>query len=665
MSVSDALVGRLVDGRYQVVGRIARGGMATVYEAIDVRLERRVALKVMHASLSEDQDFVDRFIAEARSAARLSHPGIVAVYDQGTDGPVVYLAMEYVAGRTLRQLLRDRGKLAQEEALGLLAQVLDALGAAHRSGIVHRDVKPENVLVSEDGRVKVADFGLARAVDKGSTVTRGVLLGTVAYVSPEQALGESATPRSDVYATGIVLYELLTGHPPHSGATDYVVVRKHIEEDVPAPSLEAPGVPPLVDDLVRRATARDPRARFGDAAEFAAALGWSRRAVDGVPFDLEPWDAAGVSTEQALAEEPAWATPATSAHPAVVGRHDHRTAVITSPGSPNGNGAGEWPQTDTVPGRRRGSGAGGPAAPGGGRPTPRRSRRGAVAFVLVLALAVGAAVGAWWFGSARFTSTPSLLQLTAADATAKAESQGLSASVVGEAFSETVVPGLVVDTDPDPGARMLKSDSIGLFLSKGPERYAVPDLVGKTLDEASQALADLNLVVGAVEERYDDAVPTGVVMEQGTPKDEAVRRDTPVDLVVSKGREPLVVPALAGQGADEAERALQDLGLKVKDSEEFSGTVPNDRVIRTDPAEGTSLFRGDTVTLVVSKGPEKVKVPNVEGKKVAEARQILEAEGFKVEVTQVLPAGPNQVLRTTPGKGATVPGGSTVRLWVF
>ena len=221
--LTDALVGRLVDGRYRVVGLVARGGMATVYEAVDERLDRHIALKVMHPVFAEDPEFVERFISEARSAARLSHPGIVAVFDQGTDGDVVYLAMEFVQGHTLRQLLRQNGQLGADDALAILDRALDALAAAHRAGIVHRDIKPENILVSADGRVRVADFGLARAVDGSSTLTRGVLLGTVAYVSPEQTLGQVAAPRSDVYAAGVVLFELLTGHAPHTGATDFIV----------------------------------------------------------------------------------------------------------------------------------------------------------------------------------------------------------------------------------------------------------------------------------------------------------------------------------------------------------------------------------------------------------------------------------------------------------
>ncbi|MGH8774237.1 MAG: protein kinase domain-containing protein, partial [Jiangellaceae bacterium] len=300
LHVSEAPVGRMVDGRYRVDATLARGGMATVYRALDTRLDRVVALKVMHPELAVDDEFVERFIGEARSAARLSHPAVVAVFDQGEDAGSVFLAMEYVEGRTLRRVLRDRGRLSPEHALKLVEPVLAALDAAHTAGIVHRDVKPENVLVGDDGRVKVADFGLARALSDASTATRGLLLGTVNYISPEQALGEAATPRSDVYSAGVMLYELLTGAPPHTGPTDFVIVRSHIDEDVPAPSETEPAVPGPVDELVRRSTTRDPEQRYADAGAFLAAVRGTRAALDSAVPGLEPRESAGVSIAEAM-----------------------------------------------------------------------------------------------------------------------------------------------------------------------------------------------------------------------------------------------------------------------------------------------------------------------------------------------------------------------------
>ena len=267
-TLADPLVGRLLDGRYQVEALVALGGMATVYRAIDTRLDRRVALKVMHADLARDEDFVGRFIGEAKSAARLSHPNVVSVYDQGRDGPYPYLAMEYLPGRTLRDLLGERGWFPPREALAIMVPLLSGLAAAHTAGIVHRDVKPENVLIAPDGHLKVVDFGLARALSVSSQTRTGVIIGTVAYLAPEQVTGTSADARTDVYAAGIVLFELLTGAKPHTGDGPLAVAYKHVNETVPAPSRFVQGIPPEVDRLVLQATSRDPRGRPADAADF-------------------------------------------------------------------------------------------------------------------------------------------------------------------------------------------------------------------------------------------------------------------------------------------------------------------------------------------------------------------------------------------------------------
>ena len=278
-TLADPLAGRLLDGRYAVTARIAHGGMATVYRAMDTRLDREVALKVMHAELARDEDFVRRFIGEAKSVARLSHQNVVAVFDQGADGPFLYLAMEYVPGRTLKELLRDNGRLPPAMALGIMTGVLDGLAAAHASGIVHRDIKPENVLLTADGRVKVADFGLARAHAAAGHTRTGLLIGTVAYVPPEQVTGDSTGPRGDVYSAGVVLFEMLTGRPPFRGDTPLSIAYQHVNSGIPAPSTLVPGLPAAVDQLVLAATSRDPLRRPADAAEFSRAV---RRVSEGL-----------------------------------------------------------------------------------------------------------------------------------------------------------------------------------------------------------------------------------------------------------------------------------------------------------------------------------------------------------------------------------------------
>ncbi|HEX5996195.1 MAG TPA: protein kinase, partial [Jiangellales bacterium] len=404
VSVSDPLAGRLLDGRYRVEAALARGGMATVYRALDTRLDRGVALKVMHPELAADNEFVLRFIGEARSAARLAHPNVVGVFDQGEDDGTVFLAMEYVEGRTLRQVLRDRGPLPAPAAFEMIQPVVAALGAAHEAGIVHRDVKPENVLVGANGRIKVADFGLARALSDTGTATRGLLLGTVNYISPEQALGEPATPRSDVYSAGIMLYEMLTGAPPHTGPTDFVIVRSHIDNDVPRPSASDPSIPPIADELVAVATARDPRRRFADGTEFAAAVLVARDVAGPVIDGLETRDAAGVSIAEAMSNPgrehisagPSETTVMPAPPPPVPARRD--LAVRAEPVLPV-----RRERRSDVPARRAG----------------RRRRRwiGPVLLIAGLVLAAGVAAGAWWLGEGRYVTVPSLLDMTVEDAT--------------------------------------------------------------------------------------------------------------------------------------------------------------------------------------------------------------------------------------------------------
>ncbi len=429
-TVSDPLLGRLIEGRYRVEGRVAKGGMATVYTALDTRLDRIVALKIMHPAMAEDDEFVARFIREAKSAARLSHPNVVAVYDQGTDDDLVFLAMEYVEGRTLRDVLRESQRLDPAKALAILTPILAALAAAHDAGIVHRDVKPENVLIADDGRVKVADFGLARAMTAAShTATAGVLIGTVAYLAPEQVTRGIADARSDVYAAGILLYEMLTGHPPYDGETPISVAYRHVHEDVPAPSAVVPGLPASLDALVASATDRDPDLRPADAGALLATLAQVRRTV---PDDPD-------------------STPSRSEPP-----RTQETLVVPLTGE------------EAALAARPPAGAGGAKAPT--RPPGRRRRaRGWIALLIILALTAGAAGTGWWYGAGRYTKAPGLIRLTAAVATEKAKAQGLKVNVLAEqVFSEDVAAGLVIEETPKPGSRLVKGSTLTLKLSQGP-----------------------------------------------------------------------------------------------------------------------------------------------------------------------------------------------------
>ncbi len=663
-TVADPLIGRVLDGRYRIGPRIARGGMATVYEALDERLDRPCAVKVMHAGLGEDEDFVARFVREARSAARLSHPNVVGVFDQGDDDGTLFLAMEHVAGHTLRDVIRTEAPLSPARALALLEPVLSALAAAHAAGLIHRDVKPENVLIADDGRVKVADFGLARAVSAETqhTATGGVLIGTVSYLAPELVVENRSDARSDVYAAGVLLYELLTGRKPHEGDSPIQVAYKHVHQDVPPPSAAVTGIPPYVDALVARATARDAQLRPADARVL---LHQVRRVRDALAHDVadDPELTSDLTPTTAVPrdlfddidyvnEEPPKIL--TAAQAAQVGPQPdegaQQTSVIAT-GRPGRTG-----------GDRPGGRSGDPGAPAG---TARsRSRKGPLLLALVLLLAVGAVVGGWWFGSGRYTTVPGVIDLPAADARAELRYAGLTYREGRARYSETVDRGDVVATDPSGGDRVLDDGVVTVHLSLGPERYEVPVLQGLTEARARQALTGQNLSVGGTKGRFDERVAAGVVLRSDPEAGKQLKPGAAVDLVVSKGPEPIKLPDFTGKDSEAAAKRLDRLGLEVRTDEAFSDTVPEGRVVTQSPSSGT-LYRGDTVALTVSKGPELVEVPNLRAVGVAQATETLEGLGFQVKTAESRAyLGLGFVSSADPDFGSMAPKGSTITLYL-
>ncbi|TCN42964.1 serine/threonine-protein kinase [Kribbella orskensis] len=642
--VGDRLVGRVLDGRYRVGARVAKGGMATVYEALDMRLDRLVALKVMHLGLGDDAEFGRRFVAEARAAARLSHPNVVAVFDQGDDNGTLFLAMEYVPGRTLRDVIRQQAPLSPARALALLAPVLSALSAAHDAGIVHRDIKPENVLISNDGTVKVADFGLARAVTTtGNTATQGLLMGTVSYLAPELVTDGSADARSDVYSAGILLYELLTGSKPHTGDTPIQVAYAHVHADVPPPSQLCPGIPPYVDALVQRATARDRDLRPADARVFSRQVHRVRSALEeGLPDDPELTGDLTVPIQQ-MRQDSGY-DDGYSRDNGYFGPPRNDTIVV--PFEPP-----QQPQPETRLNQRP------PQRP---QPQQRRKGRGLIALIAVLALAIGVGSAAWYYGVHRYTSTPELLMLTATQANAKAAEVGLTTTLSNQDFSEDVPRGQVMGTDPAPGARIRKEGEIGLTVSKGPERYRVPQLAGLDQEAAKRALGSIKLVTGQITENYNETVPAGRVVTF-TPKfDTVVKPGAAVNLWVSLGKRPIDVPNTVGKPVKEATRTLKRAGFVVARTDQTDEKIPEGQVISQTPSNGT-LFAKDKVQLVVSKGPAEREVPNVRSKGLAEAQKILTEAGFQVKVEQApYHLGLNLVAGQNPGAGKKAKPGSTV-----
>jgi eukaryotic-like serine/threonine-protein kinase len=644
-AVTDPLVGRLLDGRYQVEGRLARGGMATVYRALDTRLDRPVALKVMHAGLAEDHAFVERFIREARSAARLSHPGVVAVYDQGEDDGTVFLAMEYVRGRTLRDLLRERGRLTPREAFDVLEPVLSALSAAHEAGIVHRDIKPENVLLADDGRVKVADFGLARSAltSGGSNATQGVVMGTVAYLAPEQVERGSADPRSDVYSAGILLYEMLVGAPPYSGETPMAVAYQHVTSDVPRPSDAVPGLADDLDVLVQTATDRDPDGRPDDAGRLL-------RMVQGVRSRLTPaqlaYAPATVDLTQTLvvplpgaggfgaAGAPAYPTSSYALT-------DPNLRGMKPPRQPKVGGPGEIP---TAASKQRGG------------------RRILIGLLLLALLAAAVGTGAWYLGSGRYTTTPAVQGLTPADATTKLAAAGLHvASPLTYAYSETVTKGRVISSDPSGGHRIAKNGTVALTVSKGAERYAVPNLAGMSIEQATAALSAVKMTLVQGTPAFSDKVTAGNVITSLPPAGTPERPQTVVTVVVSKGYPPVTVPNFVKLTLAQAQALASSKHLSLfQGTSAYSKTIVLGSVISQTTQVGTSVPRDTQITVVISQGPPLVVVPDVIDKKAATAIKILRAAGFKVSVNSAPHPTLDRVIdQSTPG-GSTAPYGSTI-----
>ncbi len=651
--MADPLVGRVLDGRYHVQARIARGGMATVYLALDARLDREVALKVMHGHLAEDAEFQARFVREARSAARMSHPNVVQVFDQGADDGVLYLAMEHLPGRTLRDVLAERGALTPREAITVLDPVLDALAAAHRAGIVHRDTKPENVLLTDDGRVKVADFGLARAAT--TTATTGTLIGTVAYLSPELVSRGVADARSDVYACGIMLLELLTGRPPFTGDVPIQVAFQHVHDEVPPPSDVVPEVPAELDDVVLGATAQDPDERFPDAATMLADLRLARADLSPDVLDHRP-----AVAEQIAAEHHAAAAGAAGDTEVVTTRE---AALNRTQALPGGVLAPAFDLRPAGHDRDLRESEAFPALAEGEQLTRRRRRRGAFLLVLVLLLAAGLGGGTWWFlaGPGSRVAVPAVATLPLDQAAAKVEAAGLG-TASEEVFDDAAAPGVVVGARPTEGADVARDAVVTLLVSKGPELFAVPTVVGSTQEQAQAALTAANLAVGEVKGAYDDDAPPGQVLSSAPAQGQQARRDTPVALVVSRGPEPVEVPSVVGRSQADAERRITDARLEVRSSTEISERVPKGDVISQSPDSGT-LLPGETVSIVVSSGPPLVDVPRTFRMSFAEAKKLLESRGFTVkrEGTRIF----DEVYQTVPGGGTKAPKGSTVVVRTF
>ena len=637
---TDPLIGLLVDERYRVTRRLARGGMATVYVAQDERLDRPVALKVMHPHLADSDAFVERFRREARSAARIVHPGVVSVFDQGIVTGQGFLVMELIDGTNLRQLLRAQGAFTIPQALRYTADTLEALRAAHRVGVIHRDIKPENILVPTDGPAKVTDFGLARAASEVSMSSTGNMLGTVAYIAPEIATTAEADARSDIYSVGIMLYEMLTGAVPWAGESPLQIASHHVSDNVPSPSAAQPWIPREIDDLVAALTAREPANRPADASD---AIDLVARAAAAIPSDLanRRADVAPEERHRAL-ETGALNTeimPAQFTRPLPAPASSSVALVHTS-------GATQVAAA---------------ASP------PKKSARAAAWIVLVVLLLVVAGVGGhwWWteYGPGSYLTMPETTGRTLTDVQADLDALGLHTQVEEE-FSDDVDTGSVTRSDPEGGSSVHKRAQVQLYVSKGVDMKTVPELTGKSQDEAQHSLTEAGLAVGAVTDAYSEDVPQGQVISQSVAAGTSLAHDSAVDIVLSKGRQPLTVPTLSGLSASAAKSAIEDLGLVAAPTDAYSDTVAEGQVISQQTREGSTLHRGDSVAYTVSKGPEKVAIPDVVGLQREEARSRLESAGFTVKEEAILGGFFGTVRSSDPAAGTMTKKGSTVTITI-
>jgi serine/threonine-protein kinase len=628
------LTGELIDGRYQLLRQVANGGMASIYEAIDTRLDRKVAVKIMHSHLAQDEAFVSRFIKEAKAAAALSHPNIVAVQDQGWNQsgvPAVFLVMELIEGHTLREYLIERGRFEIKDAINYLTPILSALAAAHALGIVHRDIKPENILISNEGRVKIADFGLARGELIGSTMTAesSVILGSVSYLSPEQVQRGIADSRSDVYAAGIVAYEMLTGEKPFSAESPIQIAYMHVNEEIPRLRSKRKEIPQALDDLIASSTAKNPDDRPRTAGEFLEKLQQIQVNLDprknqmdlGLDLPVEPIREKARKKEKVVA-------PVQADEPVVETTKEIRRKEEK---------------------KRRAS------------KRVRRNRKVA----LVLAVALG--IGGWWtlVGPGSRVVVPSIVGGSFDEAVNVISPLGLTAVVVENRFDEEIPKSKIIESIPAGGGKVDAGGTVKLIVSKGPERYAVPMTTGLTPEAAQITLKKFPLEVGTVTEVFNSDIPKGFVISSSPVTGTSVKRDTKVNLLVSKGIEQIALASYLGKSGEQALNELTEAGFSVEAGYAFNENVPELAVISQNPAGGTTANKGGKVTILISKGPRNTVIPQTIITMEAKAgQQMLEALGLKVKVISIGNNKKKVVKKVSPAVNTSVKRGSLVTITV-
>ena len=614
---------QVVSGRYRVLRKLGGGGMADVYLCEDLTLGRRVALKVLLKRFHDDPTFVERLRREAKAAAGLNHPNLVSIYDWGDTGSTYFIVMEYVEGETLKELVRRLGRLSGNQAAHITLQLLAAVALAHRNGIVHRDIKPQNVMLDREGRVKVTDFGIARAGDSGMTEA-GSVLGTAQYLAPEQARGLPVDARSDLYAVGIVLYEMLTGTVPFKGDSAVTVALKHVNEVAPEPASLVPGLPYALNQIVLKAIAKDPAARYQTAEEFARDL---RSAQEGGPVAAAAFDAAAERTT------------------VMAGAPTSATSVLPAP-------------DEVTADRRR-----------------RKSRRPVVLVILLLLVIAAAAFGIWRAVSGESVAVPSVVGQSEASAVRALQKEGLKANVQQE-YSDQFAQGFVSRQSPAAGEELDKGGTVDIWVSQGATTVTLIDFRGLSADEVA-AWLDGNGLKGERKKGRSADVEAGAVYRQDPVAGAAVKRGATVTYWVSSGKPQATVPDVTGMTQADALAALTAEGLALGPvTTETSTEMAAGLVIRQDPPADTKVAAGSAVSLVVSSGAPTptatpspsvgmIEIPSVYTMDAATATGVLEDRGFVVEIKEKTSSQPpGTVIKMSPEAGSLAPEGSVVTLTI-
>lgn len=601
------------NGRYKIIEKIGGGGMADVYKAEDLTLGRTIALKILHKQFASDEGFLERFRREAQAAAKLNHPNIVSIYDVGDENGVYYIVMEYVPGLTLKKIIQKDAPLSTEKTVHIAMQIAKAMEFAHQHEIIHRDIKPQNVMITDSGEIKVTDFGIARA-GATSTMTRtGSILGTAHYISPEQAQGSIVGPTTDIYSLGVVMYEMATGELPFRGENPVAVALKHINDTPLPPRSVFAAVPESLEAVIMKAMTKNPSDRYRSADALREDL---KRVIEGMPVKVMG-----------------------SVVPADVPEQADLTRTIA-------------------------------AKPTGGAPRPKKKpKKGLIIgiIVAVLILLMGGGALAYSLLSTPKVTVPNLKGKTLSQAQRAVEAAGLKLKVEKEIYNEKVSPGHVISQQPAAGEKTAKGGTVNIVMSRGLETVKTPNLVGKGVDEAEDILKKAGLGMGRVDEGYSDTVAADKIMAQSPKAAAKIEKGATVDVTISKGSETIEVPDVANNTVDAATSILQNAGFKVSRFDDYSESIDKDHIIKQSPVSGDKAKKGSTVTITVSKGSSKVTLINLKGMKQSDAAAWLTSNELLSSVTTA--AGPpgtvsGNVWDQNPTNGVVVNRGSTVSIWV-